>query len=91
MVEHYEKIILRMAPEVRRRIDERRILENDLRQVIDHAQRTGKRLQNSESGQYRASCQTENVTFWVDYTPDDDGFMVHNAYCHRMKIVGIKQ
>ena len=80
-----------MNPEVRRRIDERRILENDLRQVIEHAQRTGKRLLNSETGQYRASWQTENVTFWVDYTPEDDGFAVHNAYCHRMKIVGVKQ
>jgi Fe-S oxidoreductase len=91
VVEQYEKIILRMAPEVRRRIDERRILENDLRQVIEHAQRTGKRLLNSETGQYRASWQTEHVTFWVDYTPEDDGFAVHNAYCHRMKIVGVKQ
>ena len=91
MAEEYEKISIRMPPETRRRIDERRILENDLRQVIDLAERSGKRLLNRENGRYRASCQTEHVTFWVDYTPEDDGFTVHNAYCHRMKIVGIKQ
>ena len=90
MADH-EGIALRMTPEIRRRIDERRILEKDLSQVIDHAERTGKRLLNSETGHYRASCQMENVTFWVDYTPDNDGFTVHNAYCHRMKIVGVKQ
>ncbi|ABQ25205.1 pyridine nucleotide-disulfide oxidoreductase/dicluster-binding protein [Geotalea uraniireducens] len=91
MVEDYEGIVLRMAPEVRKRIDERRILEDDLRRVIDHAERTGKRLENLRTGCYRAYCQTENVTFWVDYTPGEEGFTVHNAYCHRMKIVGVKQ
>ena len=90
-VEAYEKITLHMTPEVRRRIDERRILEDDLRQVVDHAEQTGKRLLNRETGQYRAYRQREHVTFWVDYTPGDDGFTVHNAYCHRMKIVGVKQ
>jgi len=91
MVEDYEGIVLRMAPDVRKRIDERRILEDDLRRVIDHAERTGKRLENLRTGCYRAYCQTENVTFWVDYTPGEEGFTVHNAYCHRMKIVGVKQ
>lgn len=90
-MEAYENITLNMTPEVRRRIDERRILEDDLRRVIDHAERTGKRLRNNRNGQYRACCQPGNVTFWVDYTPEEEGFTVHNAYCHRMKIVGVKK
>jgi hypothetical protein len=89
-VNTYEQIALTMAPEVRRRIDERRILEDDIRMVIEHAERTGKKLLNSQNGQYRASLQSENVTFWVDYTPRDGRFTVHNSYCHRMKIVGVK-
>ena len=90
-VEEYESIRLVMTDEVRRRIDERRILEDDIRRVIDHAERTGRRLRNNEAGAYRACHQPENVTFWVDYTPGDEGFTVHNAYCHRMKIVGVKK
>lgn len=90
-VEAYESITLHMTDDVRRRIDERRILEDDIRQVIDHAEQTGKRLLNGETGRYRAYCQMEHVTFWVDYTAGDDGFIVHNAYCHRMNIVGVKQ
>ena len=89
-VNMYEQIALEIAPEVRRRIDERRILEDDIRMVIEHAERTGKRLLNKQNGQYRASLQSENVTFWVDYTPEDGRFTVHNSYCHRMKIVGVK-
>jgi Fe-S oxidoreductase len=91
VVEDYEKITLHMNSGVRKRIDERRILEDDIKKVIDHAERTGKRLLNAATGQFRACWQPENVTFWVDYTSGDDGFTVYNAYCHRMKIVGVKK
>ena len=89
-VAEFEEIVLHMTPEVKKTIDERRILEGDIKKVIDHAERTGKRLQSLRSGLYRTYLQSENVTFWVDYTPVDKGFAVHNAYCHRMKIVGVK-
>ena len=89
MAEH-EGITLFMTDEVQRRIDERRILEDDIRQVIHQAEQSGKRLKNLQAGSYLACHQPENVTFWVDYTPVENGFTVHNAYCHRMKIVGVK-
>jgi Fe-S oxidoreductase len=89
-MESYESIRLDMTPEVQRMIDERRILENDLRRVIEHAEQSGKRLRNNQTGVYRAGYQPENVTFWVDYSVGDDGrYTIHNAYCHRMKIVGV--
>lgn len=90
-VEEYEKIVLYIAEEVRRRIDDRRILEDDIRKVILHSEQSGKRLLNSGTGHFLACLQSENVTFWVEYSPSDNGFTVHNAYCHRMKIMGIKQ
>jgi glutamate synthase (NADPH) small chain len=91
MMEAYEAITLQIAPEVRRKIDDRRILEDDIRKVIDSVERTGKRLMNRETGHYRAYCQLENVTFWVDYTPEEKHFTIHNAYSHRMKIERIRQ
>lgn len=87
----HEGIKLNMTEDVRRRIDQRRILEDDIRKVIAHGERSGKRLKDIRTGHYRACLQPENVTFWVDYSLGDEGFTVHNAYCHRMKIVGIKQ
>ncbi|HEX9024136.1 MAG TPA: FAD-dependent oxidoreductase [Geobacteraceae bacterium] len=90
-MEEYENIRLAMTEEVRKRIDDRRILENDIRQVIDHAEKSGKRLKNAETGHFLAYLQSGNVTFWVEYSPSESGFSVHNAYCHRMQIVGIKQ
>lgn len=81
---------LTMSDDVRRRLDTRRILDEDLRQTINHAETSGKRLRNNETGCYRACCQLANVTFWVDYEKTTDGYTVHNAFSHRMRIVGVK-
>jgi Fe-S oxidoreductase len=90
MVER-EKIRLNISAGVLRRIDERRILEDDIRKVIDYAEQSGKRMRNNETGNYLAYFQPGNVTYWVEYSPEGDGYKVYNAYCHRMKIVGIKK
>lgn len=89
-MEPYQKMILHVEPEVMKTIDRRRILENDLRQVITHAEQTGKRLLNRQSGCYRAYLKLGNTTFWVDYKAEGEGFRVNNAYCHRMNITGVK-
>ncbi len=88
-MKEYEKIKLDIPDEVFRRIDDRRILEDDIRKVIDYAERNGKKLRNNETGNFLACFQPENVTYWVEYSPEGEEFRIHNAYCHRMKIVGI--
>jgi hypothetical protein len=90
-VEEYEKLKLTIPPEVLKRIDERRILEEDIRKVILHGETSGKKMRSKENGTYLAYLQPENVTFWVEYSPDGDAFTILNAYCHRMKIAGIMQ
>lgn len=88
--EEHELITLSMSEEVRRTIDDRRILESEVRRVIAHAEKTGKRLYNARTGVFRSYLKYGNVTFWVEYLPAGGGFTVHNAYCHRMDIVGTK-
>jgi hypothetical protein len=90
-LEEYVKLKLIISPDVLKRIDERRILEEDIRKVILHGETSGKKMRSKENGSYLAYLQPENVTFWVEYSPREDGFTVLNAYCHRMKIVGIMQ
>jgi Fe-S oxidoreductase len=89
-MEPYEKIELYIEPEVMRTIDSRRILENDLRQVIAQAEKTGRRLFNKEMNCYRANFKLGNTTFWVDYQAEKDGFRVLKAFCHRMNITGVE-
>jgi len=80
-----------MSDAVRRTIDERRILEDDVRTVIEQAEATGAWLQSAETGHLLAYSKLGNVTFWVEYAKNGDTFTVFNAYSHRMKIVGVKQ
>jgi len=88
--EEYGMIKLFMTDETRRRVDDRRILESDIKNVIAYCEKTGKRLYHGPTGRYRGYVQSGNVTFWVEYAPTEEGFTVHNAYSHRMNIVGAR-
>lgn len=87
----HEGIKVLMTADVFRNVDRRRILKDDIRKVIHYAEKNGKKLRHKETGNFLAYYQPENVTFWVEYSVDGDDFRVHNAYCHRMKIVGTKK
>lgn len=82
-----EHIVLLVKPDVQAILDERRILLEDIRKVIDHAEKTGERFFNPRVGQWLASFRPTRVTYWVQYVPVAEGFEIHNAYAHRMEIV----
>lgn len=88
LMEEHQKIRLIMAPEVKELLNKRRILDEDLQKVVYNAEKTGSRLFNSETGRYKASFKPYKAVFWVEYTPVDNGFEIHNAYAHRMEVVG---
>jgi glutamate synthase (NADPH/NADH) small chain len=71
---------------VRERLESRLILVEDIQQVIEYAERTGRRLLNPVSGHLLAHFKPTAVTYWVEYTPEGEAFVVHNAYSHRMEI-----
>jgi glutamate synthase (NADPH/NADH) small chain len=84
----YQSIKLEISPEVAESLDRRRILVEDLQQVIQHAETSGDRLFNSSNGRYKAAYAPYTVTFWVEYAPSGEGFVIHNAYSHRMEVLG---
>jgi Fe-S oxidoreductase len=73
---------------VRQAMEDALILVEDVTKVIAYAECTGNKLKNTENGNYLAYLQPLKVTYWVEYTPQDDGFVVHNAYSHRLEIIG---
>ena len=72
---------------VRERLDRRRILDEDVRRVIRHAEATGRRMRSPE-GRSLACLRPRNVTTWVEYTIEEAGVRVHNAWTHRMVVRG---
>jgi glutamate synthase (NADPH/NADH) small chain len=86
-VEEYERIELHLTEEVATQMEERRILREDVQKVIFHAEESGIRLYSAELKRYRASLRPDQVTYWVEYSPEGKGFRVHSAYYHRMEVV----
>ncbi len=78
------KIII--SDDVRRVMEDRMILDADVAAVIAHAEATGDKFRDA-AGHYLASHRPVSVTYWVEYSPGEDGFVVHNAYSHRIEIL----
>jgi len=83
---NYENINMVISDDVRNLLEERMILIEDIQQVIQHAEKTQNKLQNSKTGNFLAHYCPACVTYWVEYQPIPEGFKVVTAYCHRMTI-----
>ncbi|HHW45172.1 MAG TPA: NAD(P)-binding protein [Desulfotomaculum sp.] len=84
----YETIKLIVPAAVGEIMEERMILLEDIQKVIEYAERTGNKILNRSSGHILACHRPVSVTYWVEYTPLEDGFAVHNVYSHRMVVEG---
>ncbi len=84
----YETIKLSIPAEVQGVMEERLILKKDVQKVIEYAESTGNKLFNRNKGHIVACHKPVSVTYWVEYTQQDDGFVIHNAYSHRMVVEG---
>jgi len=82
----FSKVRLILSEEVHELCEQRLILQEDIQQVIDHAEKTGSKLMDRESGHWLASYRPANVTYWVEYLPEGDGVRVFRVYSHRMNV-----
>ena len=78
---------LQYTPEARRMMDGRMILTDDVIAVLDHFRETGEAVLDSETGLLIARKRVGNATFWVKFTREgENGYRVHGAYSHRMRV-----
>ena len=84
--ESYQTITLHIDDHVRELMEERMILVEDIQQVVQWAEETGRKLVHRETGNALTHYRPGTVTFWVEYSPMEDGFAVHNVYSHRMLV-----
>ena len=78
---------LNFTDEALEMMDDRMILKSDIAAVIDHVRETGTAIDDEDTGYIMANHRLGNVTFWAAFTEDAEGYTVHRAYSHRMKIV----
>jgi Fe-S oxidoreductase len=77
---------LDIPPGVEAIMDERRILADDLRQVIYQNGPDGSGFIDQETGRTLICGQLGPVTYWVEYTLNDGTHQVHRAWSHRMQV-----
>lgn len=84
--------MLRKTDAVKKKIDDRFILDDDIRQVIVNAETGGRRLRNKKTHIFLTCQQLGMVTCWVEYSKHSENiYNVYNAYSHRMQIDGESQ
>jgi len=79
---------LQMDPEVEALLESRRILEEDIQKVIRHIQNGGQAFRHPDTGHWLACFRPYQATFWVEFSALDEGYRIHNAYAHRMEVLG---
>ena len=77
---------LTILPEARQLMDERMILDTDVLQVMQAYRENGEAVIDLETGLLVTRHRIGNVTFWVKFTEEEDGYTVQRAYSHRMTI-----
>lgn len=83
----YTKIKLNIPQEVQEKMEKNFILVEDIQQVIEHAEKTGNKLLNRSNGHFIAHFRPKIITYWVEYSVEDDEYNIYNVYSHRIQIV----
>ncbi|PKN40804.1 MAG: hypothetical protein CVU60_14080 [Deltaproteobacteria bacterium HGW-Deltaproteobacteria-18] len=84
----WEDVSLVYSAEVAELLETRRILEDDLRQVLHQVRNGARGLVHGEDGRRIVAAELGEVTFWVEFRDVKDGFEVLRAWSHRMRIAG---
>ncbi|MBQ6808288.1 MAG: NAD(P)-binding protein [Firmicutes bacterium] len=77
---------LEIPTEMLEKLDQEYLLVEDLLQVILAAEASGKYLIDAESGSRLAHGMAGRMTLWAEYRPQEAGYVLLNAYGHRMHI-----
>lgn len=86
--EEYSDIKIIIDEEVRNIMEQRLILESDIRKVIGMGENSKNIFFNPENGHYLAFRRIVNVTYWVEYEKIDNFFRIITVYSHRMDVQG---
>jgi hypothetical protein len=79
---------LEKSKEVQELLDIRHITDDDLKRVVDNAEKTGKKLYRSDNNRLLSKLRIEDTYFYTEYSPIENGaFRIHAAYAHRFLIM----
>lgn len=86
--EPWEELQLVLSEAVIAMMEERMILEDDIRRVLYQAGEHGSCFVHGEDGYRVASAVLGEVTFWLQYHEEESAFRIERCWSHRMVIRG---
>ena len=87
MTEELEAMKLRKSDELAKTLDERHILDDEIKVVINNAESTDEKMYQPDGDRFLAKSRIGNATFYVEYSvPEENCYTVHTAYSHRSEI-----
>jgi hypothetical protein len=78
-----EEIQLVIGDQARTILEDRHIVEEDIKKVIALAETDGKKLRQSDGSRFLANRRLDNYTLYVEYARDGDRFVLLTTYSHR--------
>lgn len=84
--EHKVKLII--SDELQVKLHKEKILVEDMENVIEFCERTGRNVHNTETGTNTGYKEMGYITYWAEYrqTEEPGTYELLNAYSHRIKI-----
>ncbi len=79
---------LEIPDDLKSLLEDRHILEEDIRRVIDNAEKTGLKLYEPGTQNFLSKLRINEAMFYVEYSSGKEGFKVRTAYTHRFKMEG---
>jgi len=79
---------LEISDTLRSYMEVRHILEEDMKRVIDNAEKTGEKLYHTENNIFLSKLRVKEVYFYTEYAPIEGGFRIYGAYSHRFRLEG---
>ena len=82
-------IKLETLDEIKEKMEQNFILEEDLIVTISYAENTGRMVYLPEKDCFAAHYQPKIITYWVEYRKEKDGgYRILNTYSHRIQLEG---
>jgi Fe-S oxidoreductase len=82
----WEDLPITITDPVAAQLEERRILEDDIRRVLFKAAARGPYFVHGADGRRIASARLGEVTFWVEYRQVEEMYLIERCWSHRMVI-----
>lgn len=80
----YNHILI--SDKLKEKLNREGILVEHINKVIESAEMFNNKIMKGKKGRFIGHLRIGMVTFWVEYNSHGDNYIIHNSYCHRIKI-----